>query len=69
MPPEIGPYLLGVECKRQGCATFFATPFQLSPDAYGELEDVDTAYRCPRCRTIHRYAKREHVFLLLDEVA
>ena len=62
-------YLLGVECKNGGCGAFFATSSQLSPDVFVELEDRDTVHRCPRCGSIHRYSKREHLFLLLDEAA
>ena len=69
MPPEIGPHLLGVECKNPACASFIATPLQLSPDDYDVLEGRQEVYRCPRCRAVHPYAKGEHLFLLLDEVA
>ncbi len=62
-------HLLGVECKNGGCGAFFVTSTQLSPDVFVELEDCDTVHRCPRCGSVHRYSKREHLFLLLDEAA
>ncbi len=68
MPPSIGTYLLGVECKNPACASFFVTPLQLLPEDYDALEGWQV-YHCPGCGAEHRYAKGEHVFLLLDEVA
>jgi hypothetical protein len=52
-----------------GRARFFVTPVQLSPDDYDVLDDGQWVYRCPGCRAVHRYAKGEHLFPLLDEVA
>ncbi len=69
MPPSNDAYLLGVECKSQGCASFFVTPVQLSPDDYDALEARQHIYRCPRCDAVHAYSKGEHLFLLLDQAA
>jgi hypothetical protein len=56
-----------VECDNPACASFFVTPLQLSPVDFGVLEDLQQAYRCSRCRTVHRQG--EHLFLLLDGAA
>jgi rubredoxin len=69
MRPDTGSYVVGVECGDPRCGRFFVTPRQISPESYGEFEEVESAYRCPFCGTTRRYAKRDHIFLLLDEAA